>query len=254
MLNKRKKWSSAEKEELWTKYRSGDISVSKELLEAYVPLVEIIATKAAARLKNSVELGDLISDGFIGLVDAVEKFDHTKGFKFETYATGRIWGEIYDRLREYDWVSRYSRLKFKQLTRTTDILSERLQRTPSVEEIAEEAGWDVEEVHKVNSLFYGSISVNIDDFASDESEGFSLQEVIPDNSIGEPDYVSNEADIMEKLSIAMNSLSSQESVIMYLYHYEQESFADIAESLGIGPSRVSQVYNEGLRHLQDVFV
>ena len=254
MLSKRKKWSNEEKLILWDKYNSGDTSVYSELLESYIPLVEIIATKAASRLPNSVEIGDLISDGFFGLADAVQKFDSSKGYRFETYASGRIWGEIYDKLRDYDWVSRYSRLKFKQLNKTIDILLERLQREPTIEELCDELNWTTSELHKVQTLFNNSYPVNIDDYITDSThENFSLSEVIKDSKIGDSEFDYTKYDIIEKLSVSMFSLNEQESVIMYLHHYEDKTFISIATELGIGASRISQIYNDALKKIQNNF-
>lgn len=256
MLNKRKKWTEAEQASLWEKYRSGDMSVKTELYESYVPLVEIIATKVSAGLPDSIEVGDLISDGFIGLVDAVEKFDPSKGYKFETYASSRIWGEINDELRAYDWVSRLSRLKFKRYNRTFDNLLERLQRIPSNQEIADELGCDLEELYKIQSLMDGSF-INSLDISIDESDSTSGAAFLYENSIhsntGDLGFSYELSNVSENLAEAFDSLSDQESIIVYLNHYEDMSFARIAEILEIGASRVSQIYNDALRKLRDGF-
>ena len=74
----------------------------RDRLEAYLPLVEIIASKTKSKLPVQIEIGDLVNDGFFGLVDAIQKYDESTGNKFETYASNRIRGEINDRLRDYD--------------------------------------------------------------------------------------------------------------------------------------------------------
>ena len=251
MLKKRK-FTKIEQAELWERYRSGDESAYTDLLESYVSLVEIIATKAVAGLPNSIELGDLISDGFFGLADAVSKFDPSKGFKFETYATGRIWGEIYDRLRDYDWVSRYSRIKFKKITRTTDLLTEELQRNPTVEELAERLDWTIDEVLKTQAAYSSSFSANIDDYMTEgEHVSFSLEEVLGDETLGDPSFTMQYNGLTDALRIALESLDEQESVIIYLHHYESLPFVKIAEILEIGAPRVSQIYNKGLLVLQE---
>ena len=253
MLKKRKKWTEAEQAVLWEQYRSGDISVRTELYESYVPLVEIIATKIISKLPDSIEFGDLVSDGFIGLVDAVEKFDHSKGFKFETYASSRIWGEITDQLRSFDWVSRHSRLKFKRYNETIDILSERLQRTPTTTDIADELNWDMDEVYKIQSLMDTSFLTSLQLSSFDEYEDGSYQDSVADATIGESGFSFELENISDQLALGLSKLSEQESVIVYLNHYENMSFADIAKSLTLGASRVSQIYNDALRKLREEF-
>lgn len=251
MLKKRKTWTDQEKDVLWERYRSGDESAYTELLESYVPMVEIIAVKTKGKLPISMEVGDLISDGFFGLVDAVKKFDPSKGYKFETYASGRIRGEIYDRLRDYDWVSRYSRLKFKQVAKTTDLLAEELQGDPTPQQIADRLEWDVEEVLKVQNSYLNSFPTNIDDYIKDSThEFFSLEEVLEDETIGDPEFSSQYDDLADKLQGLLFKLSEQESVIMYLHHYEGLAFGKIAGILEIGAPRVSQIYSDALSTLQ----
>lgn len=250
-----RKFSVEEKENLWVKFRQGDESVMTDLLEAYLPLVEIIAVKAKHGLPDSLEVGDLISDGVFGLADAIRKFDSSQGNKFETYATSRIWGEIYDKLRDYDPVSRYSRLKFKKLSRTTDLLFEELQREPTAREIADRIEWDYSEVVKTQAAYYNSFSVNIDEYIKDSThEFFSLEEVMGDDSIGRSDFVLEYSDLVDKLQEALFKLPEQESIIIYLHHYENLPFNKIAALLGLGSSRVSQIYKVALNKLQDAFL
>ena len=90
-----------EVEQAWIDYKSsGDEASRQFLMEYYIPLVEKIAYSMSKKLPKSIEYGDLVNDGFFGLVDAIERFDDSRGFKFETYASNRIRGEISDRLRD----------------------------------------------------------------------------------------------------------------------------------------------------------
>jgi len=251
LLKKRKKYTSEEKVQLFTQYRDGDSSCYTELLEAYVPLVEIIATKIKSKVGPSVELGDLISDGFFGLADAIEKFDESKGYKFETYASTRVRGAIFDSLRDYDWVSRYSRIKFKTLDAAKLALSEKLQREPTADDIAIFLDWSINEVSKTEAAWVQSFPLDIDGSKSvygDES--FDLKEIIPDTTLGEPDFDFISETISAEFEVALSSLSEQESVVVYLHHYESLPFVRIAEELNIGAARVSRIYSGALETLK----
>lgn len=251
-----KKVSKQRKEELWEAYRENpdDKENYNSLVEAYLPLVEIIATKMKGNLPQSVELGDLINDGYFGLVDAIVKFDASKGYKFETYASNRIRGQINDSLRQFDWVSRYSRLKFKYVSQTQNNLSEELQREPSSQDIADRLGWDLSEVLKVQASYLNSFSVNIDDYLTEDNhEFFSLSEVLADTKLSDVEYGLEFGDLTTAMEEALFSLSEQQSVVVYLHHYEQLQFAEIAKLLKVEQSRVSLLYSQALERMRDCF-
>ena len=93
--------------QLWTNYK---ITRSRELRDKliiqYSPLVKYVAGRVGVGLPRNVEQSDLVSFGVFGLIDAIEKFDPERGYKFETYAIARIKGAILDELRSIDWVPR----------------------------------------------------------------------------------------------------------------------------------------------------
>jgi len=254
MLRNKKVYTDAQKQALWDRYSAGDQTSFTDLCEAYLSLVEIIAVRHKSVLPESIEIDDLINDGFFGLADAVTKFDPSQGNKFETYASSRIRGEIMDRLRDYDPVSRYYRGKFKQLAAVTDILSESLQRDPTDEEIAVELEWETTEVQKIRGLYLSSFSINIDDHIKDSThEVFSLAEMLQDSTIGESGYAMLEEGIRDRLIESLSSLSEQESYVIYWKHYENLSFIEIGERLGLKVPRVSRIYAGAMKKLQAEF-
>lgn len=113
-----------------------DQGVRDQLLVHYSPLVKYVAGRVAVGLPANVEQADLISYGIFGLIDAVEKFDPARGYKFETYAIARIKGAILDELRSIDWVPRSVRAKARSLERAYAKLEAMHRRTPTDEEVA----------------------------------------------------------------------------------------------------------------------
>jgi RNA polymerase sigma factor for flagellar operon FliA len=254
ILKSKKKYSEEEKQVLWSKYRNdrNNLEIFNELLEAYIPLLEVIASKTKASLPPHIEFGDLLNDGFFGLVNAVERYDETKGWKFETYASNRIRGEINDRLRDYDWVSRYSRLKFKQVSQTESFLVQELQRQPSMQDIADRLGWEVEEVSKVQASFNSSYSVNIDEYISDSMhETFSLGEMLADESAGQAGFDLDVDDLTKIIERHMFSLPEHESIVVFLSMYENMSFEEIAEVIDAKPSKVSKIFDQAISRLRE---
>lgn len=254
MLRNKKQFTPEDKQALWDRYNDGDRSVFNELCEAYLPLVEMIANANKSRLPDCVEVDDLVSDGFFGLMDAVEKFDPSAGAKFDTYAASRIRGAILDALRDYDPVSRHFRGKFKKVTTMTDALSEAYQRVPTDSEVAKELGWDVAEVHRMRNYYVNSFTVNIDEYmVSSTHESFSLSEVMADETLGDEDFTLSEKQIAETLIEGLKSLSDQESLVLYWRHEENLNFREIGERLGIKVPRVSRIYSGAMKKLRGEF-
>ena len=89
------------------RYRINGVECTREeLIHKYLHIVKYVAGKISVSLPPNVDLNDLINDGIVGLIDAIEKYDDSRGVKFETYAITRINGSIIDALRALDWVPR----------------------------------------------------------------------------------------------------------------------------------------------------
>ena len=112
--------------------------VRDQLILHYSPLVKYVAGRVAVGLPQNVEQADLVSYGIFGLIDAIEKFDPERGFKFETYAIARIKGAILDELRSIDWVPRSVRAKARAIEKAYAKLEGELHRTPTDDELAAE--------------------------------------------------------------------------------------------------------------------
>jgi RNA polymerase sigma factor for flagellar operon FliA len=256
ILKNKRVYSVEQKDALWDRYfrDKSDVEAFNGLLEAYISLVEVIASSMKSKLPAQVEIGDLLNDGFFGLVDAVEKFDPERGWKFETYASNRIRGEISDRLRDYDWVSRYSRLKFKNLQVTFDDMVQELGREPSNVEVADRLGWTVDEVAKVHAQFYASHSINIDEYMAESNhEFFSLEELLPDHSSSDIGFNHDVSELGLLLEEKMFSLEEHESIVLFLFVYENFSFEAIGEMLNVKPAKISKIYDDAIDRLRQEF-
>src|SRR5688500_3920941 len=127
---------------LWQDYKSnGDAKHRDALIVHYSPLVKYVAGRVAVGLPQSVDPSDLVSYGIFGLIDAIEKFQLERGFKFETYAISRIKGAILDELRSIDWVPRSVRAKARAIERAYAKLEAMHHRAPSDAELAAELEW-----------------------------------------------------------------------------------------------------------------
>jgi RNA polymerase sigma factor for flagellar operon FliA len=124
-------------DELWTRVKAGEDEAAREgLILHYSALVKFVAGRVGSGLPRTVDQNDLVSYGVFGLIDAIDKFEPERGFKFETYAIPRIRGAILDELRALDWVPRSVRSRAREIERTITELEHKLGRSPTDEEIA----------------------------------------------------------------------------------------------------------------------
>ena len=138
--------------ELWDEYKSGGTpDVRERLILHYSPLVKFVAGRVAAGLPQNIEQSDLVSYGIFGLIDAIDKFDPGRGFKFETYAISRIKGAIIDELRSIDWVPRSVRAKARAIERAYSKLENELRRSPEDVEVAAELDMTEDELARTLS-------------------------------------------------------------------------------------------------------
>ena len=106
----------------------------EEVITKYSPMIKYVANRIAMRLPPHVEVDDLISVGVLGLMDAITKYDPTRGAKFKTYAEFRVRGAILDELRSMDWVPRSVRQKASNVDAVVKKLEGKLRRKPEDEE------------------------------------------------------------------------------------------------------------------------
>jgi RNA polymerase sigma factor for flagellar operon FliA len=246
-----------EVEALWARYKeAGEPEVRDQLILHYSPLVKYVAGRVAVGLPQNVEQSDLVSYGIFGLIDAIEKFDLSRGFKFETYAIARIKGSILDELRSIDWVPRSVRTKAREIERAIAKLESQLHRSPSDEELAAELG--VGEAQLQQTL--GRISfvglVALDEMLSvggERGESMTLGDTIADSGEG-PMAKSEVEEMRHILAQAINRMPEREKIVLTLYYYEGLTLAEIGKVLGVTESRVCQIHTKAILQMRSRLV
>jgi len=167
---------------LWQQYdRKKTIKIRDQLIENYLGLVQTVASSVASNLPKSVDRDDLVSVGYIGLMDAIDKFELSRGLKFETYAVNRIRGQMLDELRSTDWVPRSVRSRSKQIETAAANITERTSRPASDIEIASELQLSVERVQKDRDKAATGRMVPLDhSVGSEAGETMTLMDVLSD--------------------------------------------------------------------------
>ena len=241
-------------ESLWVLYKTtgGGREERDRLILHYSPLVKYVAGRVAVGLPQSVEQADLVSYGIFGLIDAIEKFQPERGFKFETYAMSRIKGAILDELRSIDWVPRSVRTKARAIEKAMSKLESELHRAPTDTELAAEL--DVTEEQLATML--GQISftglVALDEMmggGSDQGEGVALRDVVADQRDG-PVAAFEVEEMRQLLADAINRLGERERIVLTLYYYEGLTLAEIGQVLGVTESRVCQIHTKAVLQLR----
>tara|TARA_R110002072_G_scaffold64203_2_gene159299 strand:+ start:144435 stop:145178 length:744 start_codon:yes stop_codon:yes gene_type:complete len=218
-----------------------------EFIISYMPIVEIIAKKIIKTLPASFELDDLVSCGVIGLMDAIDKFDSSKGVRFKTYAEYRIRGQIIDDLRSQDWASRNIRDKMKSLEKTQKELSEKLGRKATAKEMSSELGIDIKSYFRLENNVVNVKVVSIDD-ANNCSNKLELK----DMSMGaNPSELIQEKNLRTFVESTVHTLPEREGKLLWMYYYDNKTMKEISQELRLTESRVSQLHGHGVKKLKE---
>jgi RNA polymerase sigma factor for flagellar operon FliA len=239
-------------EELWHRYKqAGDLQAREQLLEEYIPLVKYVAGRLAMNLPSSVDVGDLESFGFFGLLDALEKYDAARNTKFETYATTRIRGAIIDGLRSLDWVPRSTRSKARLVESQIYELTNDLGRTPTNEEVAAALGLGLEEYYGILSELKGANLFSLDEAAASDqtADNLKILDLVVDQALL-PDQQVVEQESVEELAAAIEELPEREQLVLALYYHEDLTLKEIGHVLQVSESRVSQIHTKAIMTLR----
>lgn len=240
--------------EIWIEYKkSNDPKLRESLILYYAPLVKYVAGRIASGLPKSVDVQDLVSNGVIGLIDAIERFDIERYIKFETYAISRIRGAIIDSLRALDWLPRSLRYRAKEIDRVYSELESRLKRTPTEEELAKELGISINDLRQLLSeLSYSSVIALEDIVVSSQEKGnqFSVIDSIEDKKAADPSELFEETELKETVLGAIRELPEREKKVIILYYYQNLTLKEIGILLGVSESRVSQIHSKAILRLK----
>lgn len=242
----------AQAESLWQRYADAPVrEVRDQLIVHYSPLVKYVASRVAAGLPQNVEQADLVSYGIFGLIDAIDKFDPARGYKFETYAISRIKGAMLDELRSMDWVPRSVRSKAKRIEQANAKLEAKLGRAASDEELAEALDISVEDLETMLTKisFVGVVALDEMLSGGERGDSVTLGDTIPDRGAGPVGSFEVE-EMRQLLAESINSMSDREKVVLTLYYYEGLTLAEIGQVLGVTESRVCQIHTKSVLRLR----
>jgi RNA polymerase sigma factor for flagellar operon FliA len=241
---------------LWESFKeSGDERSREGLILHYAPLVKFVAGRLGSGLPRNVEAADLVSYGTFGLIDAIDKFEPARGYKFETYAVNRIKGAILDELRALDWVPRSVRARAREIQRSMAELEHKIQRSPTDEELAEHMDMSVaalrEQLGELSTLGF----VALDELLSpEERNSGSVSDVVADRAALDPGGSFEREETRYMLADSINRLPERDRLVITLYYFEGLTLAEIGSILNVTESRVCQIHTKAVLSLRNRFI
>jgi RNA polymerase sigma factor for flagellar operon FliA len=217
-----------------------------DLLLQHAPLVKRIAQHLLAKLPDHVQLDDLIQAGMMGLLEAINQFDGSKGASFETYAGIRIRGSILDEIRSNDWTPRSVSRNLRDMANAVHQVESRKKGRASEREIAAELNIPIEDYQK---MAHDASMARVFSFEELEpfDEGGSFE--VADEAEGPAQLLQNDH-FRLRLAEAIQDLPEREQLVMSLYYDEELNLREIGEVLGVTESRVSQLHGQALARIR----
>ena len=216
------------------------------LLEQHTVLVKRIAYHLLARLPASVIVDDLIQSGMIGLFEAANNFDATKGASFETFAGIRIRGAMLDEIRRGDWTPRSVHKNSRLVSQAIKELEAQLGRDVTDSEVAEKLDISLNEYHHILSEVSTGKIIGIEDLASGEN-GLNYDE----SNVSDDPYQDIEHNAFKKgLSECISTLPEREALVLSLYYDEELNLREIGQVIDVSESRVSQIHSQAMHRLK----
>ena len=243
-----------DEKELWARYKTkGDDAARERLILHHMRIVKYIAGRMAIHVPSNIDMNDLVGWGLLGLLDAIEKFDHQQDIKFTTYASIRIRGSIIDQIRSLDWAPRSLRSLARRVGSAREKLRHEKGGEPSSEDIARDLNLDPEQVDDAMRQLQTAQILSLDDYlpAEDSSESRKI-DVTSSASVQSPGQVAETNERQERLVQVILQLPDQQQKVLNLYYYEELTLKEIGAVLDVTESRVCQIHGAAMKQLRKV--
>ena len=227
---------------LWQSYQQErSVETRNKLAEYYLPLIKIVAGRLAISLPAHVDQDDLMSSGFFGLLDAIDRYDYSRKNKFETYASVRVRGAMLDYLRSKDWLPIALRQKIRRYEQAVYALETELGRSATDDELAAKLNMSVSELHDLLGKCSVSTIVPLDEYIAAES---------PDTKNSNPAFNMEQQELKEILGKAIDRLPKREKQVVSLFYYEELTRKEISLILQLSEARISQLHTKAVFRLR----
>jgi RNA polymerase sigma factor for flagellar operon FliA len=223
----------------------------QQLVMQYAPLVRRVARSLPLEIPGLLEFEDAVGYGTCGLVEAVRRYDPSKGTNFHAYAVQRIRGSMIDAFRRMDRLSRTMRQKARDVQRAQSDLESILGRSPNDQEAADHLGLTVEK-YRENSSQSRWVTVSLDRMLERDDDGDSFPAAEMPTADEDIDFTRafEERELYEDLARSVQALPERERLVVSLYYVEHLTMKDIAQVLSVSETRVSQLHAQAVKRLR----
>ena len=223
---------------LWESYRrKKTVETRNKLAEYYLPLIKVVAGRLAMSLPPHLDRDDLLSSGFFGLLDAIDRYDLNRNIKFETYAGVRIRGAMIDYLRSKDWIPVTMRQKLRRYEQKVYQLESELGRTATDSEIAEALEITTKELQVLVSQFNSSTIIPLEEYLRTDS---------PEALDADPVETTEYLELKDTLAQAIDKLPEKERLVVSLYYYDELTLKEISLIMHLSEARISQLHTKAI--------
>jgi len=220
-----------------------DINLRNDIILRYLDLVRLLAMSLRNIYIKYASPDDIVNEGVLALISAIDTFDLDRGVKFETYANIKIKGAIVDFVRKQDWIPRPVRTFGRELDAAYNELFTKLGRHPKNAELAEYMGLSRDMLEKRMAESAGAVTLSFEELLYEDN--FDIME-----TEDAADAAMYKAEQKQVIADAINNLSDRAKQVITLYYYEQLKFSEIAKVLSLTESRVSQIHSKAILFLK----
>ena len=228
-----------------TPWESFSPAEQESVVRHYAPKIRFLALRLKAKLPRSIELGELISSGTLGLMEALGKFRPQLGIRFETYAESRIKGAMLDELRRLDWFPRSLRQRERVLDEAMRKVEHEQGRQATEDELQKITGLDMRDVRQGLEALQNQLWISLD----------AIQDTLSGEGPegGEPFRSTALQELVERVAPLIDRLTPREKLVLSLYYTDELNMRETAEVMGITEGRVSQLHSQALSRLRREF-
>ena len=229
---------------------TGDETLKWPLVLRYEGLIKSAAMQIRGVYSSFAQIDDIINEGILTLLGAIDKFDPDKGVKFETYVSKRIRGMVIDLARKQDWIPRNVRKRAKEIDAAVAELSASLGRMPSDGEIASHLGVSQERYQKDAANVALSNVLSLDALMDTrETAGYQLE--VPSNDTqSQPEAMLQERELQRALAKGISQLRENEQIVLSLYYEKNLHLKEIAQVMELSEPRISQIHTRAIQKLR----
>ena len=242
-------------DEIWLEFiETSHRELRDELIMQYTPLVRYVVGRLGIPQTSLLDADDLVSYGIIGLINAIDRFDPSRGVRFEAFATSRIRGSVIDQLRVLNWLPRSAVARVRQIEAALATLEQRLGRPANEHEAAAEVGVSIQRYRQM-LLEMGVVVLSLDAPLGNimqDDEAISLSDLIEDSALPGPAQQVEQLEILSLLVSAVNHIPERERMLLSHYYGEELTMKAISRIMNISESRVCQLHMQAILRLRSV--